>query len=356
MEHMAQLAHLLGDTAEVARLAAMAHAADSTSSLAGTLAWHRAMLAGPAARDSFWARAGTPNQHSETIGLFMVLTGEGLADYPRQQGATRRWLTTHYPAYAEILLATFALNNGRPGDVPRQIMPPERTTPLALRLYLQRARWWEGDSTHAEMAYRTLVAGNPTPTVPAEVRDQFQNLCSAGLWDATRGHYGRARRAGERLRTARVPGLGARDSSAFARFALLCSSLLDAAVATGLRLPDAGTRLRVADSLARRLAFTLVELPSVPETNLLLARLWEAQGDLPRALAALHRRTGWFGASGRFMSTFVREEGRLAVLTGDTTGAIRAYRHYLGLRYDPEPGLRAEVERVRRELAILERR
>jgi eukaryotic-like serine/threonine-protein kinase len=356
MEHMAQLAHLRGDTAEVGRLAAMAHAADSTSSLAGTLAWHRAMLAGPAARDSFWVRAGTRNQNLNTIGMFMMFTGEGLADYPRQFEANRRSLASHDPGYKDFLLTIYALNNGRPGDVPRQIMPPERTTPLALRLYLQQGRWWEGDTTQSEAAYRALTAGGAPPTSPADAPTRFQNVCTAGLWDATSGEYERARRAGERLRTARVPGLATRDSSAFARFALLCSSLLDAAVATGLRLPDAGTRLQVADSLARRLAFTVVESPSVPETNLLLARLWEAQGDLPRALAALRRRTGWFGNSGRFMSTFVREEGRLAALTGDTTGAIRAYRHYLGLRYDPEPGLRAEVERVRRELAILEGR
>jgi hypothetical protein len=55
-----------------------------------------------------------------------------------------------------------------------------------------------------------------------------------------------------------------------------------------------------------------------------------------------------------FMTTFLREEGRLSALTGDTASAIRAYRHYLGLRYDPEPGLVPQVERVRQELARLE--
>jgi len=29
------------------------------------------------------------------------------------------------------------------------------------------------------------------------------------------------------------------------------------------------------------------------------------------------------------MSTFLREEGRLAAITGDTAGAVRALRHYL---------------------------
>jgi hypothetical protein len=55
----------------------------------------------------------------------------------------------------------------------------------------------------------------------------------------------------------------------------------------------------------------------------------------------------------RYLATFLREEGRLAALTGDTVGAIAAYRHYLGLRSDPEPAVRPEVEQVRSELAAL---
>ena len=40
-------------------------------------------------------------------------------------------------------------------------------------------------------------------------------------------------------------------------------------------------------------------------------------------------------------------------MTGDTAGAIRAYRHYLVLQADPEPAARPRVERVRAELAAL---
>ena len=91
----------------------------------------------------------------------------------------------------------------------------------------------------------------------------------------------------------------------------------------------------------------------MPEANLLLARLWEKEGDLPRALKAVRRRSGAFPIGPNFMTTFLREEGRLAALTGDTLSAIRAYRHYLGLRHDPEPAVRPAVERVRRELGVL---
>jgi hypothetical protein len=55
-----------------------------------------------------------------------------------------------------------------------------------------------------------------------------------------------------------------------------------------------------------------------------------------------------------YLSYFLREEGRLAALVGDSGGAIKAYRHYLTLRYQPGPSVKPEVERVRAELAVLE--
>ena len=48
-----------------------------------------------------------------------------------------------------------------------------------------------------------------------------------------------------------------------------------------------------------------------------------------------------------------REEGRLAALVGDRAGAIDAYSQYLAMRYNPEPSVKPEVDRVRAELAGL---
>ena len=50
---------------------------------------------------------------------------------------------------------------------------------------------------------------------------------------------------------------------------------------------------------------------------------------------------------------YLREEGRLAAAVGDTVGAIRAYRHYLALRENPDPPWRAAWDSVRVELAAL---
>ena len=86
--------------------------------------------------------------------------------------------------------------------------------------------------------------------------------------------------------------------------------------------------------------------------NLIIAKAHEAAGRDSDALRAVRR--GIWRFPPQLLSTFLREEGRLAAKTGDRAGAIRAYRHYLALRSDPEPELRPEVERVRSELARLE--
>jgi hypothetical protein len=53
------------------------------------------------------------------------------------------------------------------------------------------------------------------------------------------------------------------------------------------------------------------------------------------------------------LSSVMREEGRLAAVTGDTSGAVRAYRHYLALRADPDPELVPQRDSVRAALDTL---
>ena len=83
-----------------------------------------------------------------------------------------------------------------------------------------------------------------------------------------------------------------------------------------------------------------------------LARLLEASGDRAAALAAIRRRPYFIGWQ-PFLAASLREEGRLAALAGDRAGAVRAYEHYLALRYDPEPALRPAADSVRAELTRL---
>lgn len=357
IEHMIQLAHLRHDTAEVRRLSGLVLAADSAGYLAHLAKWHSAALGTATARDSFWASIEQAPQRTLMLAsLYQGFTGEGLEDAQRVFEEDRRRLLIHDPGYADFAFTVYALNRGRPGEAPQGPAPPAARTPSARRTWLRWALWWEADSAGMGEVVRTLRAEVAKhPSTPMEARDRYLDLCALGLWQVTRGEYVAARASAAGLSGIRIIGLELADSMSVSNHLKLCAALIGASVADGLGAPDAKRKLAAADSMARSLVFAL--LPgSVPEANLQLARLWEAQGDLPRALEAARRRATLLIAAPVLLTSYVREEGRLAALTGDTAGAIRAYRHYLGLRYDPEPSLQPEVERVRRELARLEQK
>jgi hypothetical protein len=126
-----------------------------------------------------------------------------------------------------------------------------------------------------------------------------------------------------------------------------CSAALEAAFAVNRTGPDARVLLERLDSIVQDGPEWRWSFPR----HRVLAQLWEARGDARRALAAVRRRPR---PQVRYLASDLREEGRLAAIVGDTLGAVRAYGHYLALRIDPEPALRAEVDAVREDLARLE--
>jgi hypothetical protein len=153
----------------------------------------------------------------------------------------------------------------------------------------------------------------------------------------------------------------------------VCAALLEAKLAAASGAAGAGAALDRLDSLMRSgpggsrngppVSFTLspayvrstVGISPVgfeDFVNLEVARLRERQGDLRAALAAVRRRPYAYHLTD-YLAPHLREEGRLAALTGDRSGAIKAYRHYLALRSDPEPALRPGVDTIRAELAKL---
>ena len=355
IEHMVELAHLRGDTAEVRRLVGLVPMTDSTSYLPLTLAWHRAEVEGSAALDAYWSRIeSAPQRTFMLIALFTSWTGVGIGDFPRIYAEDRRRLLAHDPRFAEFGLTMYALNRGRPGDVPRAGTFPAATTRPGRREYLRRALWWDGDTVGITDSLRAIEAGLREPPASAEAaRALIHDLCAVGIWYAVRGDHGAASRGRARLMQLRSAGKAGADSTPLAGHAHLCEALIEATNATGLGSRDAHARLAEADSLARARIFSIHGEANLQEANLILARLWELQGNPALALDAVRRRGSWFGDAPIFMSTFVREEGRLALLNGDTVSAVRAWRHYLGLRYDPEPRLRPAAAEIRRELAAL---
>jgi hypothetical protein len=129
----------------------------------------------------------------------------------------------------------------------------------------------------------------------------------------------------------------------------VCALVLETRLAAALGSNDLPALLDRLDSLAQTGPASTSWL--VVAANLTVAELRERQGDLPRALAATRRRLRQYDIGEPrvlvALSTFLREEGRLASLTGDREGALRAYNHYLSLRDDPEPAVMPEVDRVR---------
>jgi hypothetical protein len=126
-----------------------------------------------------------------------------------------------------------------------------------------------------------------------------------------------------------------------------CGALLDGWLAVRTAAPDVRQRIERLDSLTLTGAGSTWIMPGYR----LMSALWETQGEPERALAAIRRRSN----HRMDLATDLRFEGRLAALTGDTVGAMRAYRHYLALRFDPEPSLKPQADSVRAALKSLMR-
>ncbi len=354
---LVEMARVRGDAAEVRRLAKGVLERDSSSDLAGVVRWHVAALDGPAPHRAFLANLkGLSAPALGSISLFITFTGIDGADLPALmvEGDRRRRMVD--PGNVGYRALAIALNAGRPSearDGPSWV--PSFTPRGGVRSRIYEALSWGGDTSTARAAAEQLrpFADGPSAAGPS-AEPQYYDLCSVSRWRVAHADFGAADAASKRLRAAKVAGLGTYEAGRFARIALLCAALLDAERATGLRLPDAERRLVVADSLSRAMyPYELSYNEDAADANVLLAKLWERHGDLARALRAARRGSGQLMGRPNYLSSFLREEGRLAARTGDRAGAIRAYQRYLMLRDDPEPSVRPEVDRVRSDLAAL---
>ncbi len=349
--HMVELAQIAGDTAEVRRLVALGLAVDSTDRY---LQWHLAVSLGDSARRAFWARPDLPDGVFSIIGMFTSWTGIAASDGARARTEEFRRLRRKNPDVAGFVGRGTALNAGRPKEAYRHLDERHAPSRQVLRLQVLDALYWGGDTSAAIEAVRRLRPFAEAGAMRGdEAREQYHALCVVAQWRLARGETQGSDMAIRRLRATTVPGLASADPAEFARYAALCAGVAEALQAAALHRPDVRMRTERLDSLARTFIFEVCCGQSVPGVNLVLAHLWEAQGDLPRALQAVRRRAAGYGLAPKLMSTFLREEGRLAALVGERAEAIRAYQDYLALRPDPEPSVKPEVEQVRADLADL---
>lgn len=263
----------------------------------------------------------------------------------------RRASTANEQHLAMIVAHDLALNRGQPRRAAaivlhgRAVEDPNWTDSEG-RILVYDALYWEGDQTAAATAAADLVerAGRPLPGERRARARRYFDLCAAAQWRLARGDLEYARRAAERLGRTRTPEDRAGDVAEHR----LCGAMLTLrlALVQGTALEEPSSRL---DSLLIHgpWVYALVRQPAI----LTLAEANERRRDAGLALATMHRRD--LDRWNRLVTTWLREEGRLAAIAGDTAAAIRAYDRYLALRDQPEPSLAPEVNRVRQELARL---
>jgi hypothetical protein len=236
----------------------------------------------------------------------------------------------------------YEVMRGRPSRA-----PPPGAAPELVRLWLAvtDALFADGDSVRGSSAAAALEPQIGRPLHAADL-EQGRARFAVGQYTLATGRYDLVRRAVADLRHPVLePG-----SEWQVEFTHPYALILEAQLAAAEGQPDA-------DDLLRRLDSALADPVGMTWTtygNLVAARLHEQRGEVPAALAAVRRR--YYGiATFPHYVTFLRHEGRLAALTGDRAGAIRAYRHYLALRGEAEPAVQPQVRQVRAELEALER-
>jgi serine/threonine-protein kinase len=223
---------------------------------------------------------------------------------------------------------------GRPAAAAAALAPlgPDGVaTPVVSRMILSQALYGYVDSAAAAEALVRLgtFTKGPVARDSAAREEQDRSICVMERWRLTRGDTRTARAAIGRLAAGGAWG---------------CRVVLEAQLAAAEHRPDAEAAFNRLDSL-------FLAGGGRPEWVIEVARWREADGDVAAALRTSRQCRQY--AQFQNLSYCLREEGRLATLAGDRTGAIEAYRHYLELRFNPEPSVRPEVDRVRAMLARL---
>jgi tetratricopeptide (TPR) repeat protein len=334
------------DTIELLRTAKLYLLRDSVSAASDYVRWRVAVTMGNdaalgAIRDRFDS-LGTPVL--QRISYTGQMAGLGLTDADRAVSLVIRRATDSLERrIAHGIAYMYALNRGRPRQAAALAREWHDTGPADFMGYstwvTMAALFWDGDTPMGDSMARERRLRIDRDTLGLNARPDSQQLSryivQQAIWDLVRGDTSRATAGVRWLRATNSHPLGA--------------DLVDALLASAARRPDAAALRARIDSLALEGCCSMVV---VHWLNLVVARAYEAAGRDEDALRAIRR--GVWRFPPQLLSTYLRDEGRLAAKLGDRAGAIRAYRHYLALRADAEPELRPELDRVRAELAGLE--
>ncbi len=359
--HSIDLAAAAGDTAKVRRLGALYFSLDSVGDLSDFYHWRVAIALGdPRELERVRARMDRFSPASlEQVVNVAQLDGEGISD--AANAARTLWAQSgagNQARWAFTKQRELALNRGRPSEATALLAQWQRTgapfRPREGMAEVVNALFWGADTSFpaAWVDEQVKLLGRPPRGPVIRTPEDEDNIrCGTSLWLALRGRGPIAESEIPILRPSKADSREGDDAP-------LCRATVEASLAWRNHGRDPMTDLERLDSL-------VASVPSVTTwllaaANLTAARLWEAEGDLDRALVAVRRRPYITDVNEPRvlvgLSTMLREEGRLAAITGDTAGAITAYRRYLALRDDPEPAVTGEVAEVRTDLARLGRR
>jgi hypothetical protein len=355
--HLLELAAIHGDTAQIRSLERAYAAVDSAGDTSSFLEWRAASVLGDRAalaalHERFPQLEGA--SLNRIIGMAQLYDST-LAEADLAASVLARRTGTRTERWEWLLtLHSLALNRGRPQEARRLIeewAEVEGSPGESLRIQVLDALFWDGDMDAAAEAVNLLRSRADAPLAPeGDLQEaQLADICVLEHWRLWQGDTDTVVRSLDRFREAATQA----QPESFPLRHQVCAATLEALLAVAEERPDAGEAV---DGLAELLRL-VPDVETGDDTSLVgsfvLANWREAQGDLSGALAAVRRwHNHWFTGV-RYLSTYLREEGRLAALAGEREAAIRAYRHYLMLRSDPEPEWVEERERVRAQLEVL---
>ena len=357
LAHLVEMAARDGDRAAVRQLGTLYLARDSSADAAAYMRWRMAVALDDKGVLNTLRRGFERASVSSLLHMLVIMQmdGVGLGDADDAAAALRhRSNAPEDRLSVASVLWDLALTRGRP----RAALVAGRAWRAAggagsdyLERTIGQALFADGDREAAQAALRALVdrsdpRANNAQTGGAEIQSA---LCARSLWDVLHGQTAATRAA---IGTLRMPAMP-HDTNGVVGKSAMCAATLEALLTATTKSPEAASALWRLDSLASRgaLSFPVTWLGA---ENLVIARLLEARGDVPRALAAVRRRVYGGLYPTTFLAPSLREEGRLAALSGDREGAIRAYRHYLALRASPELAHQADVQHIRDRLTALE--
>ena len=364
LAHLVEIAVRSNDERALRRLATLYGVESSTADAGDYVRWRVALVFND--RRTLTALRGRlatmPQASLNRIIGFGLTDGAEVSDIDAAAAELRRRVDAGTDTRGNVhpgqSLHNWALNRGRRSEVARAIAEVAEDDPLvagssivffgADQIPVLDALFWDGDSTVARDAVgriESAVAATRANT-SSERAHLSTSLCVAALWHHSIRNVSRAQQLLDRLRTS----ASMRDSAAVhGADPTLCLTLLDAMVATRNGTPET-------PALVARLDSVLAEGPYVfgsDWANLALARLYESRGDAASALRVVRRRPYDWDTGPLYLSTYLREEGRLAALAGETPAAKIAYERFLALRAGADESYRRQMDEVQRALAAL---